>query len=136
MPLDWRRPECWPETISYREFPSDFLCLLMDHGFKKDSYKLVKIRLCEVVIDSIDFDDDRDLGPHTGEPSLAYVDCLKSAILAGRPIPPIVVGNVREGSLLRWGWPYDGRHRLNAAKALGLLVVPGIDVTGMGDPNI
>ena len=131
--LDWTKPNTWPDSIEHRQFAHDFRVLLEDHEFMKPSYDIVRIRLEDVTVPEIDYDDDRDLDPDTGEPSDAYMESLVAAMRSGVKMPPVVVGNVDEGSPMPWGYPYDGRHRLNAAKRLGLKWVPAIDVTGTGE---
>lgn len=131
--LNWMNPSSWPQTMKHGDFAHDFRALLQDHDFDSPEYDIVQIRLADVVIPSVDDDDDRHFNPDTGEPSTAYMDGLIEAMRNGEPMPPIVVGNVDARSGKPWGWPYDGRHRLNAAKALGLKFVPAIDVTGRGE---
>lgn len=133
--LDWTKPDTWPDSIEHRQFAHDFRVLLEDHGFAKPSYDIVHIRLVDVTVPEIDYDDDRDHDPRTGEPSDAYMDGLVVAMRSGVRMPPAVVGNVDEdgGRSTPWGHPYDGRHRLNAAKRLGLKWFPAIDVTGTGE---
>lgn len=131
--VNWLEPDNWPEKMSHKQFAHDFRVLLQDHDFDSPSYDIMHIRLKDVVIPPLDDEDDRHFDSETGEPSTAYIDGLVEAMRAGVPMPPIVVGNVEEGSEKPWGWPYDGRHRLNAAHRLGLKWVPAIDVTGRGD---
>jgi hypothetical protein len=131
--VNWLEPDSWPETMSHKQFAHDFRVLLQDHDFDSPSYDILHIRLKDVVIPPLDDEDDRHFDSETGEPSTAYIDGLVEAMRAGVPMPPIVVGNVEAGSEKPWGWPYDGRHRLNAAHRLGLKWVPAIDVTGRGD---
>jgi uncharacterized ParB-like nuclease family protein len=131
--VNWLRPSSWPEVMKHSDFAHDFRVLLQDHDFDAPEYDIIQIRLDDVVVPPIDDDDDRHFDSDTGEPTTAYMDGLIEAMKNGVPMPPIVVGNVDERSGKPWGWPYDGRHRLNAAKALGLKFVPAIDVTGRGE---
>lgn len=130
--MDWTRPETWPSEVSFADFPSDFRALLRDHTSCLPAYKIIHVRLDDVVVDPIDYDDDRDFNADTGEPSDAYVEGLVDSMKAGdKSIPPIVVGDVDPSSPKRWGFPFDGRHRLNAATRLGLSTIPAIDVSGL-----
>lgn len=132
--LNWMSsPVDWPQKLKHKSLPHDFRVLLQDHDFDSPSYDVLAIRLKDVVIPPIDDDDDRHFDPDTGEPSTAYMEGLTKAMLHGELMPPIVVGNVAPASGKKWGWPYDGRHRLNAAAQLGLKWVPAIDVTGRGN---
>jgi hypothetical protein len=136
--LDWRRPETWPSEVSFKGFSGDFKVLLRDHGMDLDSYPLLQIDISDVYIppieDEVDLDE-RDMDEETGEFSPEYVQELAKSMAEGRLMPPIVVGDVtakdQETLGALWGWPYDGRHRLHAARMLGIRTIPAIDVSGL-----
>lgn len=126
--LDWRAPKGWPAQVDITHFNHDFRVLLGDNfSLDEGTFPLLQIPIEDVYVPEIDPDDDRDAA---GD---GYMEALTKSMSEGWPMPPIVVGNDEGSHGTRWGYPYDGRHRLNAAVRLGLKVVPAIDLTGLVD---
>ena len=126
--LDWRRPKTWPAQVDITHFSHDFRVLLGDNfSIDEGVFSLLQVRIEDVFVPEIDPEDDRDM---EGD---EYMASLTQSMSEGWPMPPIVVGNDEGGKGTKYGHPYDGRHRLNAAVRLGLKVVPAIDLTGVVD---
>lgn len=131
--LDWRDPSSWPATINLAEMSHDFQVLLGDNfGIEGGTFPLVKASIDEVIIPPVDESsyDDRHYNEETGEHDDTYLATLTELMRNGERFPPAVVGNDAGNQGKRYGWPYDGKHRINAAKRLGLTVIPLIDITG------
>lgn len=132
--LDWRTPHQWPTSINIAKLPHDFRVLLGDNfSIDEGVFPLLHIPIEDVFVPEIDTSDDRDYEADDTESGAAsaYMRDLIVSMKDGWPLPPIVVGNDAGGQGKKYGYPYDGKHRLNAAVRLGLKVVPAIDLTGI-----
>lgn len=132
--LDWRDPTSWPTTINLAEMSHDFQVLLGDNfGIEGGTFPLVKASIDEVIIPPVDESsyDDRHYNEETGEHDDTYLATLTELMRNGERFPPAVVGNDAGNQGTKYGWPYDGKHRINAAKRLGLQFIPLIDITGL-----
>lgn len=134
--LDWRDPASWPATFDIAGAAHDFRVMLSDNmGLYEGTFPILKLQLHrDVYVPPVEGDDDRDMD-ESGNPSDAYMVQLTEAMRQGQPFPPIVVGNDAGNKGAVYGWPYDGRHRLNAAMRLGITTVPAIDITGVASTN-
>ena len=130
--LNWMKPDSWPSSIDITLLADDFQTLLGD-GWQlfEGQFPVLKLRLgVDVTVPEMDPDDDRSWNSDTGGQDDSYMRELRSWMKRGQALPPVVVGDDRRQHGTTHGLPYDGRHRLNAAKALKLKWIPAIDLQG------